>query len=324
MLSGTPYPIAAAPSGEQILDDAVDRTQHLGLVPVRRRDLDRAADRAVTRDESGEDLRPAEVDSDNTLFMHVAATITARMPEQEKPYRVYKGGRAKGRVPLQRPTDGRSKDSGRGAASSARPAEAARGALDHALAAARAGARRASGSSRATSRSRGGIKDANERVPAPAAAELKSQDGLLSSTSDDDPRARHRRRHAARPQRCPPLRLDHADPHRPGQAPARVPLDSARPPRRHPGARDGEAQRRVSARRAGADAQDRQGPDRSRRQPRRLRRLRPLQRADRLGRRHRRRRPEADPLEPLRLPVRDRRRGASSGRAGASRRGSST
>ena len=28
----------------------------------------------------------------------------------------------------------------------------------------------------------GGIKDANDRVPAPAAAELKSQDGLLSST----------------------------------------------------------------------------------------------------------------------------------------------
>ena len=41
------------------------------------------------------------------------------MPEQEKPYRVYKGGRAKGKVPLQRPTNGRSKDSGRGAPSSA-------------------------------------------------------------------------------------------------------------------------------------------------------------------------------------------------------------
>ena len=39
---------------------------------------------------------------DLRLFTHVAATITARMPEQEKPYRVYKGGRAKGKVPLQR------------------------------------------------------------------------------------------------------------------------------------------------------------------------------------------------------------------------------
>ena len=78
--------------------------EHLGLRPRRRRDLDRAADRAVARDEAGEDLRPAEVDPDNTFFTHVAATITARMPEQEKPYRVYRGGRAKGRVPLQRPT----------------------------------------------------------------------------------------------------------------------------------------------------------------------------------------------------------------------------
>ena len=126
---------------EQILDDAVDRPQHLGLVPVGRRDLDRAADRAVARDESGEDLRPAEVDSDNTLFTHVAATITARMPEQEKPYRVYKGGRAKGKVPLQRPTDGRSKDSGRGAPSSA-PRPTARGTLGHALAADPARSRR--------------------------------------------------------------------------------------------------------------------------------------------------------------------------------------
>ena len=88
---------------EQVLDDAVDRLEHLRLGPVRRRDLDRAADRPVARDEAGEDLRPAEVDPDNTFFTHVAATITARMPEQEKPYRVYKGGRAKGKVPLQRP-----------------------------------------------------------------------------------------------------------------------------------------------------------------------------------------------------------------------------
>src|SRR4051794_2441223 len=104
---------------QQILDDSVDRAEHRRLVSVGRRDLDRAADRAVAQDESCEDLRPAEVDPDNTLFTHVAATITARMPEQEKPYRVYRGGRAKGKVPLQRPTNGRSKDSGRGAPSSA-------------------------------------------------------------------------------------------------------------------------------------------------------------------------------------------------------------
>ena len=165
---------------EQVLDDAVDRAQHLGLVSVGRRDLDRAADRAVARDESGEDLRPAEVDPDNTLFTHVAATITARMPEQEKPYRVYKGGRAKGKVPLQRPTRRpEQEDSGRGAPSSA-PGRRHVGRwitlsllLLLVLAVVWLVASYISVS--------GGIKDANDRVPAPAAAELKSQDGLLSS-----------------------------------------------------------------------------------------------------------------------------------------------
>ena len=166
---------------EQVLDDAVDRAQHLGLVPVGRRDLDRAADRAVARNESGEDLRPAEVDPDNTLFTHVAATITARMPEQEKPYRVYKGGRAKGKVPLQRPTRrSEQEDSGRGAQPSA-PGRRHVGRwitlsllLVLVLAVVWLVASYISVS--------GGIKDANGRVPAPVAAELKSQDGLLSST----------------------------------------------------------------------------------------------------------------------------------------------
>ena len=107
--------------------------EHLVLVSVRRRDLDRAADRAVARDESGEDLRPAEVDSDNTLFMHVAATITARMPEQEKPYRVYKGGRAKGKVPLQRPTTAGARIPA-GARHRGSPGSDGVGALDHARA----------------------------------------------------------------------------------------------------------------------------------------------------------------------------------------------
>ena len=166
---------------EQILDHAVDGTQHRGLVPVGRRDLDRPADRAVTRDDPREDLGPAEVDSDNTLFTHVAATITARMPEQEKPYRVYKGGRAKGKVPLQRPTDGRSKDSGRGAPSSAPPGRRHVGrwiTLSLLLVLVLAVVWLVTSYLSVS----GGIKDANERVPPPAAAELKSQDGLLSST----------------------------------------------------------------------------------------------------------------------------------------------
>ena len=51
---------------------------------------------------------------------------------------------------------------------------------------------------------------------------------------DDDPRPRHRRREPVGPRRRQPLRLDHADPHRSGQAPARVPLDPARPAGRDP------------------------------------------------------------------------------------------
>jgi polyisoprenyl-teichoic acid--peptidoglycan teichoic acid transferase len=164
---------------QQILDDAVDRAEHRGLIPVGRRNLDRAADRAVAQHQPCEDLRPAEVDPDNTLFTHVAATITARMPEQEKPYRVYKGGRAKGKVPLQRPTNGRSKDSGRGAPSSApRRRRVGRWVTLSLLILIVLGVVWVVGSYISVS---GGIKDANDRVPAPAAAELKSQSGLLSS-----------------------------------------------------------------------------------------------------------------------------------------------
>ena len=59
-------------------------------------------------------------------------------------------------------------------------------------------------------------------------------------------------------------------------------------------------------------------------QPRRDRRLRRLQGPDRRARRDRRRRPDADPLEQVRLPVRDASSAATRGRAGASRRASST
>src|SRR5262249_15011606 len=46
----------------------------------------------------GEDLRPAEVDPDDSLT-HRLANLTRRMPGEEKPYRVYRGGRQKGKVP---------------------------------------------------------------------------------------------------------------------------------------------------------------------------------------------------------------------------------
>ena len=88
-------------------------------------------------------------------------------------------------------------------------------------------------------------------------ASLAPQDGLLTSKpslimllgTDGD-----RTRGAPG---LPPLRLDPARPHRPRAAPDGVPLDPARPPRRHPRPRAEQDQRRLPARRPGADDEDR-------------------------------------------------------------------
>ncbi len=168
------------PIGEEVGDDAVDRLQHLLLRSVRRRDLDRPPDRAIAGHEPRKDLRPAEIDSDNTLFIHVAATITARMPEQEKPYKVYRGGRAKGRVPLQRAATGRGtrgddpKTSGK--PSSRRIGKRVSIALAVVLL---LGVVWLVASYVSVS---GSVADANRRVPASVKRELTKRDGLLSST----------------------------------------------------------------------------------------------------------------------------------------------
>src|SRR5262249_38746687 len=60
------------------------------------------ADRALPVDDTGKNLGAAEIDSDDELRLQRAATITPRMPGHDKPYRVYRGGRVKGRVPLER------------------------------------------------------------------------------------------------------------------------------------------------------------------------------------------------------------------------------
>ena len=134
----------------------------------------------------------------------------------------------------------------------------------------------------------------------------RAQDGLLTSkpslimllgTDGDKTAARAG---------LPPLRLDPARPHRPGAAPDGVPLDPARPPRRHPRPGAEQDQRRLPARRPGADDEDRPRAHRPAAEPRRPRRLRQLQGRDRRARRRRDRRAEADPLQPLRLPLRDR------------------
>ena len=86
----------------QVGDHGVEAVEH-GVLGVRGcRHLLRDADLPRPLDHAREDLRPAEVDPDDQISLHRAATITPRMPDQEKPYRLYRGGRVKGRVPLER------------------------------------------------------------------------------------------------------------------------------------------------------------------------------------------------------------------------------
>jgi polyisoprenyl-teichoic acid--peptidoglycan teichoic acid transferase len=89
---------------EQSADEPVELLEERSLAGGGGRDLDRSPDRAVSRDHAGEHLRPADVHPDGQVRRHDAATIPGLMPAQDKPYRVYRGGRAKGRVPLARHT----------------------------------------------------------------------------------------------------------------------------------------------------------------------------------------------------------------------------
>ena len=224
------------------------------------------------------------------------------MADAEKPYRLYKGGRTRGKVPTApRPE--------RPAARGVEPHEAARQAAvgpANRPCGARAGRpaarlarrelprlpQRRQGGERAAAEGGGGEPRAPGRPPADEAVA--------------DHVARHRRRQDRSAPGLPPLRLDPARPHRPEAAPDGVSDDPARPPRRHsrPGAE--QDQRRLPARWAGADDEDRPGAHRPAAEPCRPRRLRQLQGGDRRARRGRDRRAEADPLQPLRLPLRDR------------------
>ncbi len=102
------------------------------------------------------------------------------MPEQAKPYRLYKGGRAKGKVPLQRPATSRGAESG----AETGPPKPRQRHLGRRIAVAVAavlllGVVWVVASYFSLSR---GISDANARVPAPVIGELTTQNGLLTST----------------------------------------------------------------------------------------------------------------------------------------------
>ena len=225
------------------------------------------------------------------------------MAEGDKPYRLYRGGRKKGRVPLgsaTRQTTQPARAPGSGGRRRRRwglwIALAVVGLLLLALVWGILGYRSFAS----------GVDKANGRLPRGAKAQLAKRDrSLLSEPTTilvigtDGGRARRARGRE-------PLGLADARPHRPRHAPGLVPLDPARSPRGDTGLRIVQDQRREPDRRPGADARDRQGAHRPSDRPRRRRRLRRVQGADRRDRRHRGERAEADPLQQVRLPVQAR------------------
>ena len=225
------------------------------------------------------------------------------MADGEKPYRVYKGGRAKGKVPSATRPERKQEDKGP-PRQDARPAALEAPDRAHRAAALRA-PRRLDGRElpllpvRCRRRER---TAAESRRGRPCAA-----GGSARLEAVADAAARHRRRQDRCALRRAPLRLDPPRPDRPRPAPAGVPLDPARPARRDPGPRHVQDQRRLPARRAGADAEDGPRAHRPAAEPRRPGRLRRLPHRDRRARRRRDRRAEADPVQPVRLPVCDRR-----------------
>ena len=169
-----------------------------------------------------------------------------------------------------------------------------------------------------------GISDANARVPKPVLAELKSQNGMLSSTpttilvlgTDGGTQPGRGDAH-----RSDSIMLIRTDPRKHRLAFLSIPRDLRVEIPGYGGAKINAASQLGGPALALKTVKR---PHRARRQPRRLRRLRPVPRADRLGRRRRHRRSPADPREQVRLPLRDRRALPRLARAGASRRGPST
>ena len=104
---GMPKPTASIPScgSSRTASTSASRSAACEVVGVGRSTV--SSTLPVGVDDPGQDLRPAEVDADDALRRSCpAGNLTRRMAPEEKPYRVYRGGRAKGKVP-RRPRAGR-------------------------------------------------------------------------------------------------------------------------------------------------------------------------------------------------------------------------
>ena len=139
------------------------------------------------------------------------------MPAQDKPYRVYRGGRVKGRVPLAAPRRRRRDTNGRRAATRRRraasgPGDASAGSSLGLVLAPRASlvAWGVTSYLAVVGRRLGSERSRSARRATPAGRSGR----VARLDTDHDPRPRHRRRHARRPRGRESLRLDHAHPHR--------------------------------------------------------------------------------------------------------------
>ena len=152
-----------------------------------------------------QDLRPADVDPDDPVWRHGAATIPGPHARSGQALPGVSGRPGQG----QRPAHATRREGPRGrrpsGATPQRPAQAAAAGVagsSLALVLLLVLARRVGLSASYLSFS-SGIEEANDRVPAGVRRQLTKTDGMLALDADDDPRPRHRRRQPAPGARAP-------------------------------------------------------------------------------------------------------------------------
>ena len=266
IVEGMPTPIAPTSSSRELLNRRIDLGKELFLAPERRRAHGPLHDDAFLVQDAGQELRPAEVDSDHAGGVHrPAATITRPGGRQGQaiprlqggsrqradPPRASEGGGGpprRRRVHLQRarspPASGDAGSDGSSGRSSASSSSFSSGPSSGTSPSGAGSRTRTSGSIRwrpAPSRPR---KACCSRTPSNILV-------LGADTGSKTPAGRAGAR-----------RHDHPHPHRPGPPQDRAPLHPSRPPGGDPAPRNGEDQRGVCVRWPDACPQDGRTRDR--------------------------------------------------------------
>ena len=211
---GTPTPTRGAPSRSRLRDETVDLGEDR-LARAVRASAPRSSGRSCRRARRcpARIFVPPRSTPIDRVRRHQAATIPGLMATDGKPYRVYKGGRSKGRVPLQRPPLRAQSGAPPPARREARPPPLPTpatpdAAVDRARARAPVGVLVAAwGVLSVPRRLDAASARRTTRVPGRRPAQLAEGDGLLVSSPDDAARPRHgRRRRAGREGRRAPTR----------------------------------------------------------------------------------------------------------------------